>query len=271
MARTNEPTGWTSQFREIVLSIDARLHDIRGGDPAFLPALDPGNYAQSQALGARQRALGSDGVAYPSLRYPGGECVGTLLPRWGQESMSQVGASTIIGMARASICAGILGAVRSIASCETARDIWAPRLTLATCYSPSALHVGRGAWLSRSITPHIRLRPSRTYRRPWKAPRAIAGDASDRLASPRAPAATAFHGARAREARDTRQAATRWLRGSLLAQGAIMRCIPPGELRVGPRLPNPVRIDALHAGPRTRPRSGSTLTSAQAVPCACSA
>ena len=80
MARTNEPAGWTSQFREIALSIDARLHDLRGGDPAFLPALDPDNYAQSQALGARLRALGSDGVAYPSLRYPGGECVGLFYP-----------------------------------------------------------------------------------------------------------------------------------------------------------------------------------------------
>ena len=121
MARTNEPAGWTSQFREIVLSIDARLHDIRGGDPTFLSALDPGNYAQSQALGARLRALGSDGIAYPSLRYPGGECVGTLLPRWGQ-ILSKVGASTIIGTARASICAGISGAAKSIASFETARD-----------------------------------------------------------------------------------------------------------------------------------------------------
>jgi len=80
MARTNEPAGWTSQFREIVLSIDARLHDIRGGDPTFLSALDRDNYGQSQALGARLRALGSDGVAYPSLRYPSGECVGLFYP-----------------------------------------------------------------------------------------------------------------------------------------------------------------------------------------------
>ena len=80
MARTNEPAGWTSQFREIVLSIGARLHDIRGGDPAFLPALDPDNYRQSQTLGAGLRALGSDGVAYPSLRYPGGECAGLFYP-----------------------------------------------------------------------------------------------------------------------------------------------------------------------------------------------
>ena len=30
MAATNEPAGWTSQFRELVLTVDARLHDLRG-------------------------------------------------------------------------------------------------------------------------------------------------------------------------------------------------------------------------------------------------
>jgi len=79
MARTSEPAGWTSQFREIVLDIDARLHDLRG-DPAPATALDPDDYAASQALGARLRAGGSDGVAYPSVRAPGGDCVGLFYP-----------------------------------------------------------------------------------------------------------------------------------------------------------------------------------------------
>ena len=174
MARTNEPAGWTSQFREIVLSIDARLHDLRGGDPAFLPALDPDNYAQSQALGARLRALGSDGVAYPSLRYPGGECVGLSTPM-GPGILSQVGASTIIGMARASICAGILGAAKSIASFETAPDIWAPRLTLAPCYSPSALHVGARRLAFEIHNPHPRT--GQTARRPARGSAAVAAGA----------------------------------------------------------------------------------------------
>jgi hypothetical protein len=38
-ALTNEPAGWTSQFRETILSIAAGLHDFRGGEPVFLPAL----------------------------------------------------------------------------------------------------------------------------------------------------------------------------------------------------------------------------------------
>jgi hypothetical protein len=79
MARTKEPAGWTSQFRELVLDVDARLHDLRG-NAAHAAALDPDGYAVSQALGAQLRAGGSDGVAYPSVRAPGGECVGLFYP-----------------------------------------------------------------------------------------------------------------------------------------------------------------------------------------------
>jgi len=80
MARTREPAGWTSQFREIVLDVDARLHDIRGGDPAYGVALDPDDYSESQILGRQLRAAGSDGVVYPSQRPQGGECVGLFYP-----------------------------------------------------------------------------------------------------------------------------------------------------------------------------------------------
>jgi hypothetical protein len=80
MARTNESAGWTSQFREIALDIDAKLHDLRGRDPAHRAALDPDDYAESQDLGARLRVGGSDGLVYPSLRSKGGECVGLFYP-----------------------------------------------------------------------------------------------------------------------------------------------------------------------------------------------
>ena len=80
MARTNEAAGWTSQFREIVFDIGARLHDLRDHDPAHLAALDPDDYAESQALGAQLRAAGSDGLVYPSLRCDGGNCVGLFYP-----------------------------------------------------------------------------------------------------------------------------------------------------------------------------------------------
>jgi hypothetical protein len=80
MARTGEAPGWTSQFREILLDIDAELHDLRGGDPLYAPALDPNDHAEAQLLGAELRAAGSAGVAWPSLRHPEGDCAGLFYP-----------------------------------------------------------------------------------------------------------------------------------------------------------------------------------------------
>lgn len=80
MARTAEAPGWTSQFREIALAVSAQLHDLRGGDPAHAAALLPDDYRAGQALGLQLRAAGSDGVAYPSVRHPGGQCVGLFHP-----------------------------------------------------------------------------------------------------------------------------------------------------------------------------------------------
>ncbi len=80
MARTKEAPGWTSQFREIVMSVDAQLHDLRtqAGQPPL--ALDPHSYAASQALAQALRSAGADGIAYPSVRHPGGECVALFYP-----------------------------------------------------------------------------------------------------------------------------------------------------------------------------------------------
>jgi hypothetical protein len=80
MARTGEPAGWTSQFREIVLKVDAELHDLRAGDEDFGPCLDPESYEAAQQLAASLRGSGSDGMAYPSVRQAGGECVALFYP-----------------------------------------------------------------------------------------------------------------------------------------------------------------------------------------------
>jgi hypothetical protein len=80
MARTNEPAGWTSQFREILLDVNAQLHDLRGDTAVQSGLLLPDDYEASQALGSQLRATGSNGVVYPSVRYPGGECVGVFYP-----------------------------------------------------------------------------------------------------------------------------------------------------------------------------------------------
>jgi len=80
MARTAEPAGWTSQFREIVLKVDAELHDLRDGAGVFSPHLDPDSYEAAQHFAASLRVSGSDGIAYPSVRQAGGECVALFYP-----------------------------------------------------------------------------------------------------------------------------------------------------------------------------------------------
>jgi hypothetical protein len=80
MANTNEPAGWTAQFREILLDIDADLYDLRGGDSAYAEALDPANYQEAQGLGERLHAAAAAGLVYPSARNPTGECVGLFYP-----------------------------------------------------------------------------------------------------------------------------------------------------------------------------------------------
>lgn len=78
MAKTAEPAGWTSQFREIILAIRADLHDLRGETSSA--ALDPNDYSAAQQLATNLRSAGSDGIAYPSVRHPGGECVALFHP-----------------------------------------------------------------------------------------------------------------------------------------------------------------------------------------------
>ncbi|XHH02503.1 RES family NAD+ phosphorylase [Mesorhizobium sp. ISC25] len=80
MARTAEEAGWTSRLREIVLSIDADLHDLRGPERQGHPALVPESYQASQELAKSLKDAGSDGVVYPSIRHPNGECVGLFYP-----------------------------------------------------------------------------------------------------------------------------------------------------------------------------------------------
>ena len=79
MAATRQGAGWTSEFRELVGSVDAELHDIRD-DPAFAACLDPDDYGHAQALGARLRGTGADGIVYPSVRWRRGSCIAAFWP-----------------------------------------------------------------------------------------------------------------------------------------------------------------------------------------------
>jgi hypothetical protein len=79
MADTNEEPGWTSQFRELVMTVTATLYDCRGLLSTD-PVLEADDYAASQRLATTLRTSGSDGVVYPSIRNPGGECAGLFYP-----------------------------------------------------------------------------------------------------------------------------------------------------------------------------------------------
>ncbi|MBO9579925.1 MAG: RES family NAD+ phosphorylase [Sphingobium sp.] len=79
MARTAEPPGWTSQFREIIIDVDVEAHDLRD-ESLYADALHPDDYSGSQLLAADLKAAGSDGLIYPSRRQAGGECVALFYP-----------------------------------------------------------------------------------------------------------------------------------------------------------------------------------------------
>jgi hypothetical protein len=79
MADTGQEVGWASQFRELLMDMRATLHDCRGLPPDD-PVLSPDDYTASQPLAASLRRAGGDGIVYPSVRNPGGECVGLFYP-----------------------------------------------------------------------------------------------------------------------------------------------------------------------------------------------
>ena len=78
MARTAEPPGWTSGFRELIGSIDAQLHDVRGSGHNAM--LNRDSYAEPQALAKELRHANADGIVYPSIWYAGGQCVAIFWP-----------------------------------------------------------------------------------------------------------------------------------------------------------------------------------------------
>jgi len=80
MAQTEQLPGWTSQFREIILNVDAHLSDLRTKDVNLNDYLQPNDYSISQRLGEALRTEDGDGITYPSIRHQGGECVGLFYP-----------------------------------------------------------------------------------------------------------------------------------------------------------------------------------------------
>jgi hypothetical protein len=68
-------------MRVLVGAVDERCHDLRGGEATFRSCLAPDDYGPSQALGDALRRVGSRGIVYPSVRDPGGQCLGAFTPQ----------------------------------------------------------------------------------------------------------------------------------------------------------------------------------------------
>ena len=70
-------------MRSYAADIRGEFHDIRGGARRFTEfcAPDPAAYGTAQNFARGLRAQGSNGIAYDSVRDPGGECVAVFKPR----------------------------------------------------------------------------------------------------------------------------------------------------------------------------------------------
>lgn len=77
MARTQEPPA-DAQYRELQAPVGGKLHDLRGG--GYGEQLDPDNYTGGQHLAASLRRDGSDGIIYPSVRWPTGQAAALFYP-----------------------------------------------------------------------------------------------------------------------------------------------------------------------------------------------
>ena len=68
-------------MRVYAARLSAALHDLRGQRAAFPKVYDSASYAESSVFGAGLRAGGSAGIAYDSVRDPGGQCAAVFTPR----------------------------------------------------------------------------------------------------------------------------------------------------------------------------------------------
>lgn len=80
LAATHEPP-MELDMRALAATLDAPLHDVRGLGAAHPEWYRSDDYAAPQALARVLRAAGSWGVAYDSVRDPGGQCVAVFRPR----------------------------------------------------------------------------------------------------------------------------------------------------------------------------------------------
>jgi len=78
LARTKEAP-IEVDMRTYLADLNGDLHDIRGRQD--LPRVyDPDDYAAGQTLGRELRRTSSNGIAYDSVRHPGGQCAAVFRP-----------------------------------------------------------------------------------------------------------------------------------------------------------------------------------------------
>jgi hypothetical protein len=69
------------EMRCYLADVNCELHELRGRKAELPDIYDPASYAVSQRLGAELRGVGANGIAFDSVRRPGGECVALFRPR----------------------------------------------------------------------------------------------------------------------------------------------------------------------------------------------
>ena len=69
------------EMRCYLADVACELHDLRGRRSELPDVYDPDSYAASQRVGRELRGAGSNGIAFDSVRRPGGQCVAVFRPR----------------------------------------------------------------------------------------------------------------------------------------------------------------------------------------------
>jgi len=69
----------TRAYRAYLADFRGEFHDVRN-DTRFKPCLNPNSYRESQRLADDLLNHGSAGIVYPSVRHPGGTCIGCFRP-----------------------------------------------------------------------------------------------------------------------------------------------------------------------------------------------
>lgn len=69
------------EMRCYLADVACELHELRGRRIELPDIYDPASYVASQKLGRQLRDAGSNGVAFDSVRRPGGQCLAVFRPR----------------------------------------------------------------------------------------------------------------------------------------------------------------------------------------------